>query len=160
MEEQTRNIILFLFIKRLKQIIYSNQNSSTKISIFIDEAAKFLRNKFLLAQISPLFSEARKFNTKITLATQNLIDVFNQNNDQVLLANIFTNCSNMFIGYLKNDQRQLLDLFLKEGGSEPLSKQEHQHINKKQGHFLFIKDEKRYSFECLYDEQINNFLEI
>ncbi len=160
LEESTRNIILFLFIKRLKNIIYANQNSSKKISIFIDEAAKFLRNKFLLEQISPLFSESRKFNTKLTIATQNLVDVFNNSEDQVLLANIFANCTNMFIGYLKNDQRQLLDSFLRDGGAQPLSEKEHQHINKKQGHFLFIKDDKRYSFESLYDLEINKFLKI
>ncbi len=159
-EEQTKNLILFLFINRLKEVIYSNQNSSKKIALYIDEAAKFLRSKFLLKQISPLFSEARKFNTKITIATQNFADIFNPINNQILLTNILANCSNMFIGYLKNDQKQLLDTFLKEGGSEPLSIKEHQHINKKQGHFLFIKDNKRYAFESLYDKKINAFLKI
>ncbi len=159
MEEEFKNTIIFLIMNRINEEIFANQNGG-KLNFYLDEAGKFLRNDFLIKKLSPLFSEARKFNTKITIATQNLTDLYNGKSIDVNLSNIFSNASNLFIGYLKNDQIDLLNDFVSSGRGREITDVEHKHMNKKLGHFLYLSDENRYCIISFYDEVINEIIGI
>lgn len=158
-EQSYKQSVFKLLFMRMVQVIYSNEGNQKELTLLIDEAADFFRDEYLLSLISPIFKDARKFNTKLIWGTQNLTDLVGGSGKEInpLLVNIWSNTVDKYIGTLDGVQIQVLDSLLKED-SRILNSSERSHITanasgkSNAGNFLFTSGRKRHSLEVAFNE--------
>lgn len=170
-EESFKKATFKLLFMRLVQMIYGNESKDNDkqedITMLIDEAADFFRDDFLLNLISPIFKDARKFNTKLIWGTQNLTDLLGDGkNINPLLVNIWSNTIDKFIGTLDGVQIELLENLLKTSTGRGLNVAEKRHITtnvngaSNAGNFLFTSGRNRNSLKVAYVDDIPAIIEM
>ncbi len=135
---ETINMLIFKFISDYS--LDPGNNEDNKVSLIIDEAHLFLKDKTNLKTLAELMRESRKYWVNITIITQMISDLLKEEETKNDLITIFEQTGNRFYGNIDANEIKALNEILTLTSGRPLVENEINHFKNGDGSFIYTTD--------------------